>query len=135
MADRIAVKLYRFEQAGRSKDWAFPVEVRSSDAELVVFFGVTGKALRQAVTPAACCVNHDPAAEARNREREKLGKGYRYLGEYQLNLTNRRELIPLAVTEAVLVIESERLITLSPAPESTAVLLAAVDTDEAGWFY
>ena len=35
----VTVKLYRFVQEGRAKDWALPREVQSTDAELTVYFG------------------------------------------------------------------------------------------------
>ena len=88
----LRVHLYRYRHPdGAEKDWAVPVPI--SPQVLTVFYGRTGAALRQTDTPAGRCPNGSPAQEARLRVREKLGKGYRDLGEYWL-ADNRRALTP-----------------------------------------
>jgi len=88
----VKVHLYRYRHPdGTAKDWAVPVAVASQG--LTVYYGRTGSALRQADTPAGRCQDGLPVREGELRVREKLGKGYRSLGEFWL-ADNRRDLTP-----------------------------------------
>ncbi len=94
----LEVWLYRRDNGdGTAKDWAYPVTTAPGDTALTVFFGRTGSALRQAVTPATECRRRDPERESVARVAEKLGKGYRLLGMYQL-ADNRRDLTPIVAS-------------------------------------
>lgn len=94
----VKVHLYRYRHPdGTAKDWAIPVAVASQG--LTVYYGRTGSALRQADTPAGRCQDGFPVREGELRVREKLGKGYRSLGEFWL-ADNRRDLTPAGPSAA-----------------------------------
>lgn len=106
----LRVHLYRYRHPdGTEKDWAYPVLLAPN--ALTVFYGRTGAALRQADTPAINCRGANPASEAKARVQEKLGKGYRALGEYWL-ADNRRTLTPAP--------PSARPVAPPPKPEAEA---------------
>jgi len=97
------VWLFRYDnEDGSAKDWAYPVNTSAQDANLTVFFGRSGSALRQANTPAKACQRHDPAYEAQCRSQAKLAKGYYALGEQQLDAKRR-----VIRAEKVAVVEPE----------------------------
>ena len=70
------ILLYRYDHAdGHSKDWGWCAD-RNPQVGIRLWWGVTGKSLqtRFKATPA-------PTREGQKRAREKVRKGYRFIGE------------------------------------------------------
>lgn len=133
MAEWLPVRLYRFHHDhGGAKDWAV-----AHDSQTVrIYYGKTDSVLRTTTIPRTCCREDSPAAEARARERRKVAAGYTDLGDYALNLDNRRQLRPL--TEPPEAADEDVPTPPSATPSvfySARELLAGKGTLDGDWFF
>ena len=125
----VTVRLYRYRDGIRSKDWARPVGFAPDTPGLTVYYGATGTPLRVAVTPIERCRHGSPLDEAEHRARQKQAKGYRDLGYYRLELGHRQGLT--ALTPA----EMEALFGSTPVAPLQISREWPLPGDGSGWFY
>ena len=130
------VHLYRHQNPdGTSKDWAYPA--RPPADTLPVYFGRTGTQLHLTHTPGGRCVQGSPTLEAARRAKEKVAKGYQFLGTYLLT-PDQKQLVPLAPgvpRESPSTDSASTTARSAPTGTSVWAQTGASDSSEADWFY